>query len=211
MAKIIKFPTKKKNVLQLKLTIEESNPVIWRKILIPEDYLVDDLHCAIQIMFDWSDQYLYEFRIKGKRYAFDNKPDTLESYMYSLEELSLKKNNSFTYVYDFDDNWKIKILVEDILSLPENEKLPVYLDGENPAPPENIGGIYFYNEIFEKISKNEEVDPIFFENITENIEDFNREEIKNEFNELLWELEEFNENLESDISNYSEDSDLYDD
>lgn len=54
---------KSKVVFQLKITLREIKPVIWRRIQVPATYSFWDLHVAIQGAMGWTDSHLHEFKI----------------------------------------------------------------------------------------------------------------------------------------------------
>jgi hypothetical protein len=60
--------TKKNNrvLYQLKVTLQEIHPPIWRRMQIWEDATLAQLHRALQIIMGWEDYHLHEFTI-GRR------------------------------------------------------------------------------------------------------------------------------------------------
>ena len=40
---------------QLKITIRDSKPPIWRRVLVPEQIPFSELHAVIQLAFGWND------------------------------------------------------------------------------------------------------------------------------------------------------------
>ena len=54
-----------KNVYQFKIELKNIKPLIWRRILVPENYTFGDLHVAIQDCMGWTDTHLHEFKIKN--------------------------------------------------------------------------------------------------------------------------------------------------
>ena len=51
---------------QLKITLNHTEPAIWRRILVPSDLQLSTLHYVIQIAMGWGNDHLYNFII-GKR------------------------------------------------------------------------------------------------------------------------------------------------
>jgi hypothetical protein len=51
---------------QLKITIRDSKPPIWRRVLVPEQIPFSELHAVIQLAFGWNDEHLYMFE-KGRK------------------------------------------------------------------------------------------------------------------------------------------------
>ena len=54
---------------QLKITLESVEPPIWRRVVVPSEFTLYDLHRVVQIAMGWEDSHLHDFTIKRKRYA----------------------------------------------------------------------------------------------------------------------------------------------
>lgn len=52
-------------VYQIKVTLQHSEPPIWRRLLIPPDMTLRGLHLAIQAAFGWEEAHPHEFQIKS--------------------------------------------------------------------------------------------------------------------------------------------------
>lgn len=48
-------------VYQLKITLEEIEPPIWRRVLVPQGITFYKLHKIIQAAFGWQDYHLFDF------------------------------------------------------------------------------------------------------------------------------------------------------
>ena len=53
------------NVYQFKIVLRDTDPPVWRRIQVPENYTLWDLHVAIQDAMGWSDYHLHEFTLKN--------------------------------------------------------------------------------------------------------------------------------------------------
>ena len=51
-----------KPILQIRVELQEIEPLVWRRLQVPGDYTFWDLHVAIQSAFAWMDKHLHEFR-----------------------------------------------------------------------------------------------------------------------------------------------------
>jgi Plasmid pRiA4b ORF-3-like protein len=131
-----------KEVYQFKITIADSTPPIWRRVLVPSDYRLHQFHHVIQNCFSWYDCHLYAFYIAGTYYDDDN-PALLSK---KLTQLELSENQNFQYIYDFGDNWTHKILLEKILHDEESLKAPKCTAGKRGGPLEDSGGIWGYED-----------------------------------------------------------------
>ncbi|MDQ6738955.1 MAG: plasmid pRiA4b ORF-3 family protein [Actinomycetota bacterium] len=54
-------------VLQLKIQLKNAKPPIWRRVLVPADMPLDQLHGVIQAVFGWLDYHLHNFQTGGFR------------------------------------------------------------------------------------------------------------------------------------------------
>ena len=54
-------------VYQFKITLEELDPPIWRRIQVPETYSFWDLHVAIQDAMGWTDSHLHQFEMTSPK------------------------------------------------------------------------------------------------------------------------------------------------
>ncbi len=153
-------------IYQLKITlIGVSKPKVWRRLRIPADMMLADLHTAIQDAMGWEDCHLYQFTDVRKQYDYDMTWRAAEPYEYD-DEYDVKTQDSkavtiskylkeagdkIMYTYDFGDSWRHEILLEKL----ENEEKPIVrcIGGKGACPPEDIGGIGMYEgmkEIFAK-------------------------------------------------------------
>ena len=48
-------------IYKLKITLIDSKPLIWRRILVEEDVLLSDLHKIIQSAMGWTNSHLHQF------------------------------------------------------------------------------------------------------------------------------------------------------
>lgn len=154
---------KNKSVLQFKVTLQDIEPAIWRRIQIPEKYSFWDLHVAIQDAMGWYDSHLHQFIVNEPKTNEDQLlgiPDedgfddekTLPDWDYFVKDY-VEKNNEIIYLYDFGDGWYHSIEFEGQFNAGEKTKYPICLDGERACPPEDVGGIPGYYDFLE-IMKN---------------------------------------------------------
>src|SRR4051812_49954929 len=99
--------------LSLKVTLYGTKPPVWRRLLIPGEMTLGDLHQAIQAAMGWDGGHLHAFDIAGRQYG---DPDSLDE-VADEERLTLNKVlntgvSRFTYTYDFGDNWEHTVLIE---------------------------------------------------------------------------------------------------
>lgn len=121
--------------------------------MVSEDTTFEDLHDIIQLVMGWENCHLYEFKVKGvKIYDFQeviddqSNPAERDSMDTFLSDLVNQPKSTFTYLYDFGDSWEHLITVEKIVTVKEFSQ-PQCMDGHGACPPEDIGGIWHYQEM----------------------------------------------------------------
>jgi hypothetical protein len=103
------------SVLQLRISLRGVSPPVWRRLLIPEQITIAQLHHVMQLAMGWHDEHLDRFVIRGWHYGghrdgalrFFDGPDTL-----SLAAFNLHEHERFTYLYDFTSWWLHDVRVE---------------------------------------------------------------------------------------------------
>ena len=139
-----------KKIFQLKISLDNSNPLIWRRVHVPTNMTLRGLHRVIQTLFTWNSYHLYYFGVGEDRYGdleFDEYGEMgwLNDQNKRLPSI-YEKDKSFKYIYDLGDNWRHTVKIEAVLDPEKDEKYPLCIGGENPAPPDDCGGIRgFYN------------------------------------------------------------------
>ncbi|MEW6087477.1 MAG: plasmid pRiA4b ORF-3 family protein [bacterium] len=147
-------------IYQLKITLNDSHPSIWRRFLVKSNVLLPDLHKIIQTIMGWTNSHLHEFEIEGNIYGlpddeFDDENRIIDYSSIKLDSLINKENEKFTYTYDFGDNWEHTILLEKFLPIEKKVYYPKCIDGKRNCPPEDCGGMGGYENLLE-IIKNPE-------------------------------------------------------
>ena len=143
-------------IYQLKVTLNESHPPIWRRIQVP-DCTLGELHEVLQVVMGWGSSHLHQFIVNGKYFgeATHDDPD-----LEVEDEDGIRLTDIFTgkdpprivYEYDFGDGWQHEIILEKILEPEPRVTYPCCLEGARACPPEDVGGIWEYAEFLESIS-----------------------------------------------------------
>jgi len=149
--------TASKNIHQLKVTLNGSKPPIWRRLLVPEDVKLNELHAILQIAMGWTNSHMHMFLIGEEIYG-DPVDDefgdlgTHDENRYRLNRFASQKGIKFRYEYDFGDSWMHTILVEKILPAEKGSQYPVCIGGKRACPPEDVGGMWGYQDFLEAIA-----------------------------------------------------------
>lgn len=130
--------------IRLRIELLDTEPLVWRRVVVPEQINLQRLHDVIQAVMGWEDEHLFEFECNGRFYG---EPDEWAERPISLARNAKLKtiatraeNNTFHYLYDFGDDWRHRIVVEET-GLAETNPCPRLVDGEMACPPEDIGGM----------------------------------------------------------------------
>jgi hypothetical protein len=152
------------DAVQIRVSLDEIEPAIWRRLVLPSSWTLDKLHLGIQAAFNWWNCHLHEFQIGGLRYgdaAFlmedsrKDDPQVFESRGVRLRDF--RRGSRFTYLYDFGDDWSHTIEIEEFLALDPKPKQGSCIDGARARPPEDVGGANGYERFLEIIR--DETDP----------------------------------------------------
>ena len=138
-------------VFQLKLTLDGSNPSIWRRLWLPASMRLVDVHVVIQIAMDWNGDHLHQFIVgthrRGPFLYFSNPTmlgdgDCLDEAKARLDALLVQPKDKLRYEYDFGDSWMHSLLLEKVLVQPSAEAaLPRCVTGKRACPPDDSGGL----------------------------------------------------------------------
>ena len=135
------------HVYQMKVTLEDSKPPIWRRIQVTSAVTLYKLHHILQIVMGWSNYHLHEFNIDDVHYSEPSSDDEYKvrnEKTVKLSQVIFKEGAKFAYLYDFGDYWYHKILVEKILPPEPDIHYPICIKGKRACPPEDCGGIWGY-------------------------------------------------------------------
>ena len=130
--------------LQLMISLRGTEPVIWRRVLVPGGMTLERLHSVIQAAMGWENRHLHIFEIHGERFAppdfeFEEEERDLDEEGVRIHTL-LAEGDHFTYEYDFGDCWHQDIQVEVVRDVTISMKQAVCIDGARKCPPEDCGG-----------------------------------------------------------------------
>ena len=101
----------------LKITIENTHPPVWRRVVIPEKITFADLHQVIQILFGWQDAHMHDFAYpKDDFQVVMDEADCMWGNPFLEADTQvdryLKQYPWIRYTYDFGDCWEHKIVLE---------------------------------------------------------------------------------------------------
>ena len=140
-------------VVSLKLTLRDTKPPVWRRLLVPGETTLADLHRAIQAAMGWEDYHLHTFDIAGRQYGDPGAVnDVADETRVTLNGLIKSGVTRFAYTYDFGDNWDHALVIEKSLPAVEALSRPTCTAGRRKCPPEDCGGPWGYRELLDVLA-----------------------------------------------------------
>lgn len=144
------------DVYQLKVTLEEIEPPVWRQLEVSGDITLSKLHSVIQLAMGWLDYHLHEFRMGDVTYGepdpeFDDDREVKDDRRARLSRSVSGVGEEFIYLYDFGDGWTHRVVVEDIRPREPRIRYPRVLAGARACSPEDVGGPDGYVDFLEAI------------------------------------------------------------
>ncbi len=147
-------------VHDLRVTLLDVSPPVWRRLRVPSTVTLSALHGILQVAFGWQDCHLHEWRAGERTFG----PPEEESWGDQLEDESAAVLGEVAgadcvlhYDYDFGDGWEH--IVEVLAVAPYDASQPplAMLDGARAAPPEDSGGPIGYEHLLDVLA--DEDDP----------------------------------------------------
>jgi hypothetical protein len=145
---------------ELKVTLKEIRPQIWRLIQVPSDTNLRRMHKILQVTMGWENYHLYTFTVDGNKYSEPNSDwNVMDSRLLTLNKIFADGKTSFLYDYDMGDGWEHEITLKK--QIDSDEIKPSCIGGGRACPPEDCGGVPGYYQFLEAIS-----DPKHYEHDT---------------------------------------------
>ena len=139
--------------VQIRVTLAEIEPPVWRRLIVPSAWRLDQLHLAIQAAFNWWNYHLHEFCIGGLRYgdpelledgSLEDDPRVFAENEVRLRDFSPQHSSTFTYLFVFGDCWLHTVELEKLVACDGDLELPTCVAGARARPPEDVGGVSGY-------------------------------------------------------------------
>jgi len=153
--KMIWVPPAEK-AIQFKVALRYIRPPIWRRVVLPDNFTLGQLHDVIQVTMGWYNCHLHDFRFGDVHYTSQQASEMGEMDMENEETVFLSRvvtrpKQKFIYEYDFGDSWEHEVVVEKMLLIDPQAKYPVCLAGARACPPEDCGSFPGYCDILEAL------------------------------------------------------------
>jgi hypothetical protein len=125
-------------IVKLKVRLLEISPMVWRRLLVPVDTTLRELHGILQVAMGWAGIHLFQFHLRAVRYG---SPElSAAAAAVTLASFRLRTGSRFTHEYDLNILWRHENRVERQLERAVGRHYPICLDGHGDCPAEECGG-----------------------------------------------------------------------
>jgi hypothetical protein len=145
-------------IYQLKITLKNAKPPIWRRIEVTSETKLDSLAMIILAVMGWDNSHLHQFIVGHTYYSMpdpDDMMDSLDERKYTLAQILPKEKAQCIFEYDFGDGWEHELFVEKVLEAEPKVKYPRCTAGKMACPPEDCGGVWGYMNLIEILKDSE--------------------------------------------------------
>ena len=140
---------------QLNITLVDSEPEVWRQVIVSAAVTLADLHGIIQGAMGWERSHDHSFQM-----GLGAEKSLLAEEKLLSVVLAKAGNRPIYYNYDSDNGWRHRLVAEPLSrsDLSNIESLPVCIAGEAACPPEESGGIWGYDQLLARLEDMEDPD-----------------------------------------------------
>lgn len=130
----------------LRVSLLGPDPEIWRRVLVRSELDFGTLHDVLQAAMGWQNSHLHQFRVREQRISdpefeldgFVPEDVVWNERVVTLEESLPKAGEVFEYEYDFGDDWRHRITVEEIRTVAVHLPIVWCFDGAGACPPRRL-------------------------------------------------------------------------
>jgi hypothetical protein len=137
----------------IKVVLRGARPPIWRRLEVPSESTLEQVHHTIQEAFGWAGYHLWVFETLSGEYGLaDPELGHRSAASRTLRQVAPNAGSRLRYTYDFGDGWDHDVSVEKVTAAEPGIAYPRCLTGRRACPPEDCGGIWGYEELIEVLS-----------------------------------------------------------
>jgi len=141
---------------QIKVTLLDSDPPIWRRVRVPGSASLARLDRVIQTAMGWTSSHAHMFAAGAVLYG-DPDQDWDQAVQdereIRLAAIANAPGATLIYEYDMGDSWRHEVVVEEVAADAGGAGVgvPLCLGGERACPPEDCGGIDGCYDMLERL------------------------------------------------------------
>jgi Plasmid pRiA4b ORF-3-like protein len=147
----LRQPKTRVEVYAIKVTLLGTRPPVWRRILVPCEITLRNLHRTLQTTMGWTNSHLHQFVCLRPR-LFDPgsrvECKIADENRTKLGELIGTVGARLLYEYDIGDGWQHQLLLEEVLLGDETFQQTCVAD-KRCCPPEDCGGPQGFAELLQ--------------------------------------------------------------
>ena len=139
-----------RTVHQLRLEVDDIDPPIWRRVVVPSGMRLVDLSAVLCTALGWSDEHLHAF--SGVPGADGHCGTNPAEFRLTVADLLKDVGWATTYTYDFGDWWHVSVAVEKVITRPSATTFyPRCVAGRRNGPAEDCGGVPGYEQLLKAL------------------------------------------------------------
>jgi len=141
-------------IARLEVRIDEVSPQVSRRVEVPLDMRLDDLHFVLQIAIGWQNCHPFEFRSGDEVWGLIDRDATdnpLPAEGATLRDI-LARGKSFKYSYVFGDDWHHTVTLDQVAERDPDALYPRLIEAQGRCPPADIGGPSGYEAYLHALS-----------------------------------------------------------
>jgi len=143
----------------VRVDLARATPPIWRRLELRSDLTLDQVHDILQRAMGWTDSHLHHFQtvtfgdlsVLPFLTPFDEEDEPgiegIQEATVRLDQVLAAPGDRLFYEYDFGDSWEHVIRLEAVSPREESAPAARCVTGRRACPPEDVGGIWTYNEL----------------------------------------------------------------
>ena len=105
-----------RSIYQMKLTLINSQPPIWRRVQVESGVTLDRLHHILQIVMGWTNSHMHGFRVPQRAQPGARQRllpvESADEKATRPGDLLRRPRDWCIYDYDFGDGWEPQLLLE---------------------------------------------------------------------------------------------------
>jgi hypothetical protein len=136
-------------IARLRIQLDDVDPAIWRRVEVPLTSTLKAVHEVIQAIMLFEGYHLFQFEIGNRHYGYPDPEwgdEMRDARNVRLGAILARGEARFTYSYDFGDDWRHTVVVEEVVAADPTVDYPRFIDGARRAPPEDVGGLPGFEE-----------------------------------------------------------------
>jgi hypothetical protein len=100
--------------LQLKVTLKDRRPLIWRTVLMPATATLAALHRVIQVLYGWDGDHLHAFRARHATYSDPSfgLEEAHDETQVRVQDALAAGGGKIVYEYDFGAGWTHEVALQ---------------------------------------------------------------------------------------------------